>query len=93
MALKINRQDDLDAIFGKFAEMNLDDDKRDKFLKHKKNDKDKKQKNEKRPEKSNILYPLEDSSIIHFIIKTTDDNFPLLSSVVFLFCINDNVTQ
>lgn len=51
MALKINRQDDLDAIFGKFAEMNLDDDKRDKFLKHKKNEKDKKQKNEKRPEK------------------------------------------
>ncbi|MCP9332702.1 SPJ_0845 family protein [Lentilactobacillus hilgardii] len=51
MALKINRQDDLDAIFGKFAGMNLDDDKRDKFLKHKKNDKDKKQKNEKRPEK------------------------------------------
>lgn len=56
MALKINRQDDLDAIFGKFAEMNLDDDKRDKFLKHKKNDKDKKQKNEKRPEKKVISF-------------------------------------
>lgn len=51
MSLKINRQDDLDAIFGKFAEMNLDDDKRDKFLKHKKDDKDKKKKTDKRSEK------------------------------------------
>ncbi|WP_169790559.1 SPJ_0845 family protein [Lentilactobacillus parafarraginis] len=51
MSLKVNRQDDLDAMFGKFAEMNLDDDKRDKFLKHDKKDKNKKRKNEKRPEK------------------------------------------
>ncbi|MFD1125636.1 SPJ_0845 family protein [Lentilactobacillus raoultii] len=50
MSLKVNRQDDLDAIFGKFAEMNIDDDKRDKFLKHKKNDKDKKKKEKKHPE-------------------------------------------
>ncbi len=34
MALKVNRQNDMDAIFGKFAEMDPEDKKRDKFLKH-----------------------------------------------------------
>lgn len=33
MALKVKRQDDLDAMFGKFAQMNPKDEKRDKFLK------------------------------------------------------------
>ncbi|UDM32522.1 SPJ_0845 family protein [Lentilactobacillus laojiaonis] len=36
MALKINRKDDLDAMFGKFSDMDIDDPKRDKFLKHSK---------------------------------------------------------
>ncbi|WP_268913844.1 SPJ_0845 family protein [Lentilactobacillus sp. SPB1-3] len=49
MGLKVNRQDNLDAMFGKFAELDLDDEKRDKFLKHDRKD-DKKHKNEKRPE-------------------------------------------
>ncbi|GAW99427.1 SPJ_0845 family protein [Secundilactobacillus mixtipabuli] len=34
MGLKVKRQDNLDAMFGKFAEMDLKDEKRDKFLKH-----------------------------------------------------------
>ncbi|WP_173021188.1 SPJ_0845 family protein [Secundilactobacillus folii] len=34
MGLKVKRQDDLNAMFGKFAEMDLKDEKRDKFLKH-----------------------------------------------------------
>ncbi|GAD17479.1 SPJ_0845 family protein [Lentilactobacillus otakiensis] len=51
MALKVNRQNDMDAIFGKFAEMDPEDKKRDKFLKHDKKDKDKKRKNEEKPEK------------------------------------------
>ncbi|WP_283680364.1 SPJ_0845 family protein [Lentilactobacillus sp. Marseille-Q4993] len=50
MGLKVNRQDDLDAIFGKFASLDLDDKNRDKFLKRDRKD-DKKRKNEKRPEK------------------------------------------
>ena len=33
MGLKFKRQDDLSAEFGKFAELDLTDDKRDKFLK------------------------------------------------------------
>lgn len=33
MALKVKRQDDLNAMFGKFAELDIKDDKRDKFLK------------------------------------------------------------
>ncbi|KRL94699.1 MULTISPECIES: SPJ_0845 family protein [Lactobacillaceae] len=33
MALKVKRQDDLDSMFGKFAEMDPTDVKRDKFLK------------------------------------------------------------
>jgi len=49
MGLKVNRQDNLDAMFGKFAELDLDDEKRDKFLKHDRKD-NKKHKNEKRPE-------------------------------------------
>ena len=32
MGLKVKRQDNLDSMFGKFAEMDLKDDKRDKFL-------------------------------------------------------------
>lgn len=51
MSLKVNRQNDLDAMFGKFAEMDPNDNKRDKFLGHDKKDKDKKKKNEKRPAK------------------------------------------
>ncbi|WP_191982071.1 SPJ_0845 family protein [Lentilactobacillus curieae] len=50
MGLKVNRQDNLDAMFGKFSELDLDDKKRDKFLKHDRKD-NKKRKNEKRPEK------------------------------------------
>ncbi|KRM60035.1 SPJ_0845 family protein [Secundilactobacillus malefermentans] len=34
MAIKVKRQDDLDAMFGKFARMDPKDAKRDKFLKH-----------------------------------------------------------
>ncbi|GAK48573.1 hypothetical protein LOSG293_390010 [Secundilactobacillus oryzae JCM 18671] len=33
MALKVKRQDDLDAMFGKFAQLDPKDEKRDKFLK------------------------------------------------------------
>ncbi|WP_279403689.1 SPJ_0845 family protein [Secundilactobacillus kimchicus] len=33
MGLKFKREDDLNAEFGKFAELDLTDDKRDKFLK------------------------------------------------------------
>ncbi|MDT6980424.1 SPJ_0845 family protein [Levilactobacillus zymae] len=33
MALKVKRQDDLDSMFGKFAQMDPKDEKRDKFLK------------------------------------------------------------
>lgn len=33
LALKVKRQDDLDSMFGKFAEMDPTDVKRDKFLK------------------------------------------------------------
>ncbi|ABJ64482.1 SPJ_0845 family protein [Levilactobacillus brevis] len=33
MALKVKRQDDLDSMFGKFAQMDPTDVKRDKFLK------------------------------------------------------------
>ncbi|KRK98229.1 hypothetical protein FD04_GL001209 [Secundilactobacillus odoratitofui DSM 19909 = JCM 15043] len=33
MGLKVKRQDDLNAMFGKFAELDLKDEKRDKFLK------------------------------------------------------------
>ena len=50
MGLKVNRQDNLDAMFGKFSELDLDDKKRDKFLKRDRKD-NKKRKNEKRPEK------------------------------------------
>jgi len=42
MALKVKRQDDLDSMFGKFAQMDPNDTKRDKFLKRQdehKNDK------------------------------------------------------
>ena len=34
MGLKVKRQNNLDAMFGKFAEVDLKDEKRDKFLKH-----------------------------------------------------------
>ncbi|GAX03539.1 hypothetical protein IWT140_01144 [Secundilactobacillus pentosiphilus] len=34
MGLKVKRQNDLDAMFGKFAEADIKDEKRDKFLKH-----------------------------------------------------------
>lgn len=45
MALKVKRQDDLNAMFGKFADIDLKDEKRDKFLKHAENqDKSKKAK-------------------------------------------------
>jgi hypothetical protein len=33
LALKVKRQDDLDSMFGKFAQMDPTDVKRDKFLK------------------------------------------------------------
>lgn len=33
MALKVKRQDDLDSMFGKFAQMDPKDTQRDKFLK------------------------------------------------------------
>ncbi|KIO95588.1 hypothetical protein ADT67_01505 [Levilactobacillus brevis] len=33
MTLKVKRQDDLDSMFGKFAQMDPTDVKRDKFLK------------------------------------------------------------
>ena len=49
MALKVNRQNDMDAMFGKFADMDPEDKKRDKFLKHDNKDKDKKRQHEKRP--------------------------------------------
>ncbi|MCH5461170.1 hypothetical protein HC026_01730 [Lactobacillus sp. LC28-10] len=34
MGLKVKRQNNLDAMFGKFAEADIKDEKRDKFLKH-----------------------------------------------------------
>lgn len=44
MALKVKRQDDLDSMFGKFAQMDPNDAQRDKFLKR-----DDEHKNDKRP--------------------------------------------
>ncbi|HIW72319.1 MAG TPA: hypothetical protein H9875_06780 [Candidatus Levilactobacillus faecigallinarum] len=44
MALKVKRQDDLDSMFGKFAQMDPKDAQRDKFLKR-----DDEHKNDKRP--------------------------------------------
>ncbi len=51
MAIKVKRQDDLDAMFGKFAEMDPTDKKRDKFLKHDNANKKSTAKNEKRPKR------------------------------------------
>ncbi|MCW3778083.1 SPJ_0845 family protein [Levilactobacillus namurensis] len=44
MALKVKRQDNLDAMFGKFAQMDPHDAQRDKFLKRQDE-----HKNDKRP--------------------------------------------